>query len=511
MASQQTTECPVCVGKFTSVRKAKITCAKCNYECCKQCVQTYLLSNANEPSCMNCSTGWSQEFLFDNLSRSFMNGTYKKHKANLLFEIQKSRIPETMPRVEMRVEADKLHKELAELKRNYMIERNRLQGRIAALERGTPEAADAEAKTATKNQFLHKCPQENCNGFLSSKWKCAACNKYSCHRCFEKLGESKEENEAHVCNEDNVKSAEFIKKDSRPCPKCATRIHKISGCDQMWCTQCHVAFSWTSGKQVIGGVIHNPHYFNYMFTERARNGNVNPIRNPGDNVCGGLPDGFNFGRTLQTLDIPLQKVMIDAVHKRDGDLKNIGSFSRSFFQKNCPTLSEEIMKNTQLKKTKTKYVAFDYMRMSFMLRGAIHTNGMLQHIRRELNHVENFDEQRIGFIMNKYSEKTFRRAIQMDMLKREKRHRLHDILEVFDTIATENMNSIYQKTLHFMARKPMKIEDFATHFQEMETHYKNMVGIKEYCQEQLKRLTTNYKIKPIIFREHFEIAPLHGF
>jgi hypothetical protein len=51
----------------------------------------------------------------------------------------------------------------------------------------------------------------------------------------------------------------------------------------MWCTQCHTAFSWKTGR-VETGVVHNPHYF-----EAQRLLGRLP-RAHGDVPCGGLPD-----------------------------------------------------------------------------------------------------------------------------------------------------------------------------------------------------------------------------
>jgi len=52
----------------------------------------------------------------------------------------------------------------------------------------------------------------------------------------------------------------------------------VRNCDQMWCTQCHTAFNWRTGR--IESVVHNPHYFEWL----RRNGNAVP-RNPGDIPC----------------------------------------------------------------------------------------------------------------------------------------------------------------------------------------------------------------------------------
>ena len=50
-------------------------------------------------------------------------------------------------------------------------------------------------------------------------------------------------------------------------------------CNQIWCTQCHTAFCWRTGK-IETDAIHNPHYFEWM----RRNGTLE--RNPNDIICG---------------------------------------------------------------------------------------------------------------------------------------------------------------------------------------------------------------------------------
>jgi hypothetical protein len=63
----------------------------------------------------------------------------------------------------------------------------------------------------------------------------------------------------------------------------------------MFCTGCHTAFDWVSGKKITTGAIHNPHYFEYL---RATNGGHMP-RNPGDIPCAGnLPTAWTFDREV---------------------------------------------------------------------------------------------------------------------------------------------------------------------------------------------------------------------
>ena len=109
-------------------------------------------------------------------------------------------------------------------------------------------------------QYEHvmSCSQNDCKGFvMKNDWTCGICDTVYCKKCL------KPSNENHVCVDEDVQTASVILKTSKPCPKCAARIHKISGCDQMFCTNCKTAFSWTTLK-IETGIVHNPHFFEWQ-------------------------------------------------------------------------------------------------------------------------------------------------------------------------------------------------------------------------------------------------------
>jgi len=130
---------------------------------------------------------------------------------------------------------------------------------------------------ATKRRFIKPCPKDECRGFLSTQYQCGLCHCKVCSKCHVLKTSA-----VHTCNPDDLATAEFLMLDTKPCPKCATPIHKIDGCNQMWCTLCQTAFNWLSGKLVHGSV-HNPHYFEFM---QNRNRTQGQERNPNDILCG---------------------------------------------------------------------------------------------------------------------------------------------------------------------------------------------------------------------------------
>jgi hypothetical protein len=122
-----------------------------------------------------------------------------------------------------------------------------------------------------KRSFVMKCVETECTGFLSSEYTCGLCDVEVCKECHVK------KSAAHVCDAATVATIRHIRKEAHPCPSCSALISKIDGCDQMYCTQCHTAFSWNTGR-IETGVVHNPHYYQYM----RETGQAAPRRyNPG--------------------------------------------------------------------------------------------------------------------------------------------------------------------------------------------------------------------------------------
>ncbi len=154
------------------------------------------------------------------------------------------------------------------------------------------------APAPERKEFIMKCPDEGCRGFLSSAYKCGTCAKWTCAACLVVLGAEKEC--GHTCDKDAVETAKTIKAETRPCPKCGTRIFKIDGCDQMFCVMegCHTAFSWNTGH-IVTGVIHNPHYYEWL----RRTGGGQAPREAGDIPCGGLPTAWAFTNVLHYTEL----------------------------------------------------------------------------------------------------------------------------------------------------------------------------------------------------------------
>ena len=264
--------CGICVDVQLTISRI-CTCPYCNFTCCQGCVRTYLLGQTGDASCMNCNKAWPYSVLSSLLPKSFLNKEYRVHRSSILYEREMAMMPATQPYVVQELQRRENEKLLSQL----MEERNRLRQRLRELERSFwVLQGQTLPPLEERRAFNHKCGRDGCRGFLSSQWKCSVCDSTTCSEC----GEVKED--GHVCNPSSRESFEMIKRECRKCPSCATYIHKIDGCDQMWCTGCKTAFSWRTGRQITGN-FHNPHYVQYMQSQRTLARDLNDI------PCGARP------------------------------------------------------------------------------------------------------------------------------------------------------------------------------------------------------------------------------
>jgi hypothetical protein len=242
---------------------------------------------------MNCKKIFTRDFLSENCTNIFITKNLKTHRENILLDHQKCLLPETQPYVVLEKERKKIDNQVRELMKE--------QEHFARLIREKSDqiknlqntrrnirleiTGDASSDNIEIKKFIRKCPIQDCRGFLSSRWKCGVCDTNICNKC----NEPKNIDIEHICDPQNIETMILLNKDTKPCPKCGTMICKISGCDQMFCPDCHTAFSWNRGT-IETGIIHNPHYYEFL---RKNNNGVVP-RNPGDIPCGGIPDYYTF-------------------------------------------------------------------------------------------------------------------------------------------------------------------------------------------------------------------------
>jgi len=326
-----TQECTVCCEKYNKTTHLQIACEHaCAFEACKTCIRKYILGTTADPHCMQCHKVWSDKFLVKNLNVTFMRNDYRLHRTELLVQQQLSRLPETMAAAERtkrtraiqttlrgfrneQIQAERHLKELRysclhgskEDKPKYLKDIETAKETVALLETHIIECRHNLAiidiggrvgeEKKEERKFIMPCGNTDCRGYLSTQYKCDLCEHHTCAKCFEHIGLVKEG--SHECQPENIESAEFIKKQSKPCPCCGARISKIDGCDQMWCTQCHKAFSWETGN-LVSGPVHNPHFYQY---QREHGG---APRNPGDVVCGGLPTYYELNQKIAEAALP---------------------------------------------------------------------------------------------------------------------------------------------------------------------------------------------------------------
>lgn len=474
-------ECSVCCEAYNKTTHVRVACehsGACEFEACKVCVRKYLLSTTTDPNCMQCNKAWSDTFLIQNLKASFMRNDYKTHRKELLVQQQISRLPETMAAAERFKGEEVLQKVLNELRNEYnqagkqiqelrfgksklekeerknKLDRahetfnliraniNQAQYNLAVYrnggEGGVPVPASEERKDEAR-KFIMPCGNSECRGYLSTKYKCVLCEHHTCAKCFEHLGFVKEES-GHACKPENIESAEFIKAQSKPCPCCGTRISKIDGCDQMWCTQCHKAFSWNTGK-IVTGPVHNPHFYQY---QREHGGLA---RAPGDIPCGGLPSYYDLNQKIAGVALP---------------------------------------------RTEQDFFYNTVMKIHRLQNHFIDTH--VEVVRHAIPTEQRYEEARIAYILKRLSREEMATSVFLLDCERKRNTAILQVCEVFTTVGIDMFRLIIasaKKGEEFVTELKQHVAEYDTLRQYVNEQFKEISMTYGICVQQIKPDWTN--------------------
>ena len=527
-------ECSICLEDTSK----HIQCG-CKSVYCIPCAREALLNTSAEPHCPSCRKGWSRDFLYEHFGTSFVNSTYRDHRRKSLLERQKALLPQSMIELAHQEENKQFERQHTELLAKvatdikkvdiHLRDQPRLVARIkkelGKLDYPSPEfdtlstrydtekdkliqlrrdkdkltqmryelnqmllqhrtqriLRSDEPKAPTVPKILCSCPLPDCRGFvLSSNHTCGVCHKKVCRDCREPLCDE------HKCDPNTVETVKLLKNDTKACPKCATLINKIDGCDQMWCPQCKVAFSWSKGT-IENGYIHNPHYFEYM----RRTGQVIE-RNPRD-----VPHREENGQCAQP---------------------TIGRANDILYR--LTYMPRLIQQGT-------------YERLADIVAGFNHfveyRNNLIENIQRI---TDDDPILRYKFLKNEVSEAQFAETIVRREKMREKKTAIRDVLDIIYTVAVESICAIdltvyrtfirVQQTLRNEERvhigtqygnfriDPSTIEmysNFIDHF--LRNYVKQMDVVCDFANEQLIKISANYSMKcPFVWSINYSVSGL---
>ena len=324
-----------------------------------------------------------------------------------------------------------------------------------------------EAKKRVRNNFIRACSVENCRGFLNQQWRCGICNVYTCSKC--NIPKTTTVNATstpdtnmpplslndegvtfdHVCNPDDVATAELIATDTKPCPQCGTGIFKIDGCDQMWCIECKTAFSWITGK-IATGNIHNPHYFEYQ----RRNG--------------------IYARNI--LDIPCNALRPEQYHG----------------------ILHDLIRRARLNPVTMQLLPDGFKTKPDISSKAANYSTSLNHYATELlpnyrtDAIQNNLELRVRYLTEQYSLKEFKTALSRES---KQFNRKIEIGQVLQTVVF-GMSDILSRLIEYLRddtdniNKIFEVEPIVKIFSEID-------ALIEYTNECLKNICKQYKLTRI--------------
>jgi hypothetical protein len=260
----------------------------------------------------------------------------------------------------------------------------------------------------------------------------------------------------------------MLKKDSKPCPKCQCLIFKISGCDQMWCTQCRTAFNWSNGN-IVHNNIHNPHYHEWNRINNARA--AQPIAQA---AGGGGPCGLNILNHNVVNTISDAAVKLGLYEKTPNAPRKY--YSRPNFDPRIDLICDIIRHNMHNADVEMRNFQTDYFEKNIDLR--------------------------IKYLENLITEEEFKILIQRNDKKNRKNTEILQIIQLSNTAITDIVIRIVdhlQKCIKNIIT--LNLEMFIAEFGE----------IQKYCNDILRDIAFTYNSSQYKFDSNFVFKNIGKF
>lgn len=429
-------------------------------------------------------------FLSTHFDRSFIDKDLKSHRENILIDRERALMVATQPYVENLIQSEEILSKVNELEKL----RSQMSARIYGLFRARDLILGSNVFGQAKKQFVQKCRNSDCKGFLSTQWRCGLCKHYSCSDCLEVLGlirprtahaeepthgtagagagagaaagagadteiDERNEEDPHICDPNTVATVSLLKRDTKPCPSCQTPIFRIEGCDQMFCTVCNTGFSWKTGRKETG-IIHNPHYFEWRNRDTAR-AEVEEGHCCEDN---GLTHHFSerTDRSIRLLNAT-QMELPEYEH----------------FHRQNPLLT-------------------DAKAFRNICRWIMHVT-IIDLPRFQTNDTEDNLQIRVQYMRNRLSEETFKRKIQQVDKQRSKHREYYSIISMTTAAATDIMKR-FGYVIEQLANNNMSV------MQIMETTFDlENARLIAYSNDRLEEISKAFKSVQYQFTNQFEL------
>ena len=242
-------ECPNCCETYKiGTKNKKIRCGNCEYETCNHCQKRYAKSE-----CMSCHSDFTKNQIETLLGKQYVQDVIIRQQIDDMIIDEKKLIPATEELIDY-------YKEVERRKKLFR------KGQQAFEE--LPPKPMIVSRT-----IITPCSITDCKGYLRTNistnvYECMLCAKQHCPNCLVSVVNT----ETHECDKDTLETIKQLDIDTKPCPKCYTRIYKTEGCDHMRCTSCGSHFSWVTG--VMLNTSTNHHYDNNIRNQGTNNNGI---------------------------------------------------------------------------------------------------------------------------------------------------------------------------------------------------------------------------------------------